>query len=466
MDRPRILVIDDEDIVRISCQRALEPEGYDVTAVKSGAAGLRLLENEAFDLVLTDLKMPDMDGIEVLRRVREGWPDTEVILITGYGTVATAVNAMKLGAFDYIEKPFRPNELIILVSRSLERKRLLLENLRLRSELTEQYKLENITGTSKTMQRVFHLIAKVASTGSTVLITGESGTGKELIARAVHYNSPRKDKPFIVVDCGTIPDALIESELFGHVKGAFTGAIENRKGLMELADEGSLFLDEIGNLNLSTQAKLLRVLQEKEFRPLGGKNPVKCDMRFIVATNKNLEAMTKEGTFREDFFYRLNVFPLSIPPLRDRKEDIPMLAYHFLQKYSKETGKDVTHISAETMKALIYHEWPGNVRELENTIQRAIILCQGKTLQPAHLPPLGVGADDEGIPRTMDELKGRKKGLRLKSIEDIEKAFLVDALKRNEWNISRAALDVGMQRTNFHALLKKHNISRVQAKTR
>ncbi|MEK6582534.1 MAG: sigma-54 dependent transcriptional regulator, partial [Nitrospirota bacterium] len=314
MDRPRILVIDDEDIVRISCQRALEPEGYDVTAVKSGADGLRLLENEAFDLVLTDLKMPDMDGIEVLRRVREGWPDTEVILITGYGTVATAVNAMKLGAFDYIEKPFRPNELIILVSRSLERKRLLLENLRLRSELTEQYKLENITGTSKTMQRVFHLIAKVASTGSTVLITGESGTGKELIARAVHYNSPRKDRPFIVVDCGTIPDALIESELFGHVKGAFTGAIENRKGLMELADEGSLFLDEIGNLNLSTQAKLLRVLQEKEFRPLGGKNPVKCDMRFIVATNKDLEAMTKEGTFREDFFYRLNVFPLSIPP--------------------------------------------------------------------------------------------------------------------------------------------------------
>jgi len=461
MDKPKILIIDDEDIVRMSCHRALEPEGYGIRMVKSGADGLKLLENETFDLVLTDLKMPDMDGIEVLRRVKESWPETEVMLITGYGTVATAVNAIKLGAFDYIEKPFKPDELIILVSRSLERKRLLIENLRLRGELVAHYKLENIVGTSKAMQRVFHLIAKVASTGSTVLISGESGTGKEVIARVIHYNSPRKDMPFIVVDCGTIPDTLIESELFGHLKGAFTGAIENRKGLIELADEGSLFLDEIGNLNLSTQAKLLRVLQEKEFRPLGSKNPVRADIRFIVATNKNLEALTKEGTFREDFFYRLNIFPINIPPLRERKEDIPPLAYHFLQKYSKEIGKDVTHISAETMRILIHYDWPGNVRELENTIQRAIILCYGKTLNPEHLPPLGM-TSDEDIPKTIDELKGKKKDLRLRSIKDIEKAFLLEALKRNEWNISKAALDVGMQRTNFHALLKKYKISKMQ----
>ncbi len=461
MTKGKILVIDDEDIVLISCRRALTPEGYEVKTAKNGADGLRMLEAEPFDLALVDIKMPDIDGIEVLRRIKEGWPETEVIMITGYGTVSTAVIAMKLGAFDYIEKPFRPDELILLVSKALERKRLFLENLRLRSELTEHYKLENIVGTSKAMQRVFQLIAKVAPTGSTVLINGESGTGKELIAMAIHYNSPRRDQPFIVVDCGTIPDTLIESELFGHVKGAFTGAIETRKGLLELANGGSLFFDEIGNLNLSIQAKLLRLLQEREFRPIGGKNPVRADIRFIAATNKNLATMTKEGAFREDFFYRLNVFPINIPPLRERKEDIPHLSYYFLQKYNKEIGKDVTHISAEAMSALIYYDWPGNVRELENTIQRAIILCQGKTLHPQHLPPLGTGYT-ENIPKTIDELKDRKKDLRLKSIKEVEKAFLIDALRRNNWNISKAASDVGMQRTNFHALLKKYKISKTQ----
>ncbi len=461
MEKPKILIIDDEDIVRVGCQRTLEPDGYIVRTASNGIDGLKLLENEAFDLVLTDLKMPDMDGVEVLRRIKEGWHDTEVIMITGYGTVDTAVNAMKLGAFDYIEKPFSPDNLILIVSRALERKRIILENLKLRSELAH-YKLENIVGTSKAMQRVFQLIAGVASTASTVLVNGESGTGKELVARAIHYNSPRREKPFVVVDCGTIPDNLIESELFGHAKGSFTGAVENRKGLVELAGEGTLFLDEIGNLNLSTQAKLLRVLQEKEFRPIGNKDPVRVDVRFVAATNKNLEAMTKEGSFREDFFYRLNVFPINIPALRERKEDIPLLAYHFLQKYSKEMDKNITHISAETMKRLISYEWPGNVRELENTIQRAMILCHGKTLQPQHLPSQGT-ASTEVIPKTIDELKDRKKDLRLRSVEDVERAFLMDALRRNNWNISKAASDVGMQRTNFHALLKKHNISKEHA---
>jgi DNA-binding NtrC family response regulator len=459
MKNPNILIIDDEDIVRVGCQRILKPQGYDVSTARNGIDGLRLIEDAPFDLVLTDLKMPDMDGIEVLRRVKEGWPDTEVIMITGYGTVDTAVNAMKLGAFDYIEKPFTPDSLTFLVSRALERKSLILENLRLRSELEEHYKLENIVGTSKKIQRVFQLIAKVAPTASTVLINGESGTGKELIARAIHYNSPRRDKPFIVVDCSTIPDTLIESELFGYVRGAFTGATENKKGLVELSNEGSLFLDEISSLSMTMQGKLLRILQEKEFRPIGGKNTVRADIRFIAATNKNLEAMVKEGTFREDFFYRLNVFPINIPPLRERKEDIPLLSYHFLQKYAKEVGKDITHISAETMKMLIDYNWPGNIRELENIIQRAIILCHIKTLQPRDLPPFGTTSVSD-IPKTITELKDRKKGLRLKSVEDIEKAFLIEALKRNNWNVSKASSDVGMQRTNFHALLKKHNISK------
>jgi transcriptional regulator with PAS, ATPase and Fis domain len=299
----------------------------------------------------------------------------------------------------------------------------------------------------------------VANTGSTVLITGESGTGKELVAKAIHFNSSRKDQPFIVVDCVTIPGTLIESELFGHAKGAFTGAHEKKKGLLELANGGTIFFDEIGNLDVTTQAKLLRVLQEREFRPLGEKKPVHIDVRFISATNRDLKVMTKEGTFREDFFYRLNIFPIHLPALRERKEDIPYLSYHFLQKYSRELDRNVSHISADAMKMLVCHDWPGNIRQLENIIQRSVILCQGKTLRPEHLSSLEI-SPQEDIPRTMLELKEKKKNLRLKSVQDIEKTFVMEALKRNMWNISRAASDVGMQRTNFHALLKKYNLSK------
>lgn len=389
MDNPKILVIDDEDIIRASCKRILELRGYDIKTAKSGAEGLHMLADKAFDIVFIDLKMPDMDGIEVLRKVKEGCHETEVIVMTGYNSITSAVNAAKLGAFDYIEKPFFPDELIVLVSRALERKRFLLGSRRLENEPLQSYELENIIGSSKAMQSAFRLIAKFAATGSTVLITGEIGTGKELVAKAIHYNSPRKDAPFVVVDCGTIPDAIIESELFGYVKGAFDGAAAIKKGLIELADKGSLFLNEVGALHLQVQAKLLRVLQEKEFMPIGSKKSAGVDIRFIAATNKNLEAMTKEGVFREDFYYRLNASHINIPPLRDRREDIPLLVYHFLKKYSKETGKDITHVSAEAMKAIINHNWPGNVLELENTIQRAIILCHNQTLRPEHLPVPG-----------------------------------------------------------------------------
>jgi|Deesub1362A_J573_1020465.scaffolds.fasta_scaffold00045_92 DNA-binding NtrC family response regulator len=458
-EKPTVLVIDDEEIIRTSAKRILKD--YAVSTASSGKAGLKEIQQKNFDLVLTDLRMPDIDGLEVLKQVKEIAPETEVIIITGYGTIKTAVEALKHGAYDYIEKPFTPEGLQNVVSRCLESKRLLIENLRLRKEVHALYSLENIIGNSKAMQKVFELIATVAPTGSTVLITGESGTGKELVAKAIHYNSPRRDGPFMAVDCGTIPDTLIESELFGHTKGSFTGAVTTEKGLIELASGGSVFFDEIGELPLSTQAKLLRVIQEKEFRPIGGKTTVKADIRVIAATNKDLAKMTKEGHFREDLFYRLNVFPIHVPPLRDRKEDIPALTYHFLKKYNEETGKNVTHIALETMKRLMAYDWPGNVRELENIIHRAVILAKGKTLSPKDII-LPEEPESEDIPRTIEELKEKKKALREKSVEELEKSFVLSALKRNKWNITKAAEDVGMQRTNFQALVKKYKLSKPQ----
>lgn len=460
---PGILIVDDEEIVRKSCIRILSPQGYNLVTAKNASEAAKRLQNESFDLVLADLVMPDATGIDLLKKIKEEWPETEVIIITGYGTVKTAVDAFKYGAYDFIEKPFTPEVLLNSVERCLEKKKLEIENIRLRQEINALYSLDNIIGASKEMQKVFKLIATVASTGSTVLITGESGTGKELVARAIHYNSARRDQPFMVVDCGTIPENLMESELFGHKKGSFTGAITTEKGVLEAANGGTVFLDEISNLPLTMQVKLLRVLQEKEFRPVGSKKTVKIDIRFIAATNRDLSEMVKNGEFREDFFYRLNVFPINIPPLRDRKEDIPALAYHFLHKYSKEVGRDVPHISAEAMRQLIANDWPGNVRELENVIHRAVIVCEGRMLKPEHIIiPLNREEEIE-IPKTLDELKLKKKDLRTRSIEDIEKGFLIAALKRNDWNITKAAAEVGMQRPNFHALLKKYNISKGKA---
>ncbi|NOZ25784.1 MAG: sigma-54-dependent Fis family transcriptional regulator [Nitrospirae bacterium] len=477
-DKARVLIVDDEEIVRESCRRLLQPRGYRVAEAVDAGSALRLMETMSFDLVLSDLKLPDTNGIDLLKEIKESHPETEVILVTGYGTVSTAVEAMKLGAYDYIEKPFRPDELVSLAGKAVEKKRLREENLRLRKELSVKY-IKNIVGTSKAIERVFRLIASVAPTASTVLITGESGTGKELVARAVHYNSPRRDRPFVVVDCGTLAGDLIESELFGYKKGAFTGAVTDKKGLIEEADGGTLFLDEIGNLPLALQSKLLRVLQEKEYRPVGDKKAARVDTRFITATNKDLTAMVKEGTFREDLFYRLAIFPIHVPPLRDRMEDIPLLAYHFLRKYSAELGREVTSISAEAMRVLTSHGWPGNVRELENTIQRAILLAEGSTVTPETLGfltlsrtepprtepsrtelPAAASQHTGETPRSIDELKEIKKELRERSIEAVEKAFVTEALKRNEWNISKAASDVGMQRPNFHALMKKHGITR------
>jgi len=459
--RGSILIVDDDPVILKSAERVLVSEGYEVETAHNAGIALKKLEERAFDLVLSDLRMPDMDGIELLKKIKAFLPETDVIIITGFGTIRSAVEALKFGAYDYIEKPFTPEHLIHTVSGCLEKKRLLIENIQLRREVQGLYKLENIIGTSPAMQRVFNLISLVAPTNSTVLITGESGTGKELVARAIHYNSLRKGNPFIVVDCCTIPESLIEAELFGHAKGAFTGALTSKKGLLELAHTGTIFFDEIGNISLSTQAKLLRLLQEKEFRPVGSNRMVTVDVRFIAATNKNLLNLVKEGRFREDFFYRLNVFPIRLPSLRERKEDIPGLVHYFIRRYSEETGLNVLHISAEAMRILMSYDWPGNVRELENVIHRAVILAEGTTIRPQDIQIEGFEDmhDLFKTPGNIEELKRLKGCLKRKAIEEIEKNFLIDALKRNDYNITKAAQDVGMQRTNFHSMMRKYRIS-------
>ncbi|MFH0931666.1 MAG: sigma-54 dependent transcriptional regulator [Candidatus Zixiibacteriota bacterium] len=461
MAKGNILVVDDEVVICKSIQRILSPEGFEVKTAQSGEEALEKLSQESFDIVITDLKMPGMDGMELLTKIKEKDPEIVVIMITGYSTVQTAVRAMKMGALDYIPKPFTPEELIVVVEKALEKKKLIFENIYLHKELEAKYSFENIVGNSTKIQDVFKFIRKVAPTNSTVLIYGESWTGKELIARAIHFNSQRKNKPFFPVDCGVLSQDLLESELFGHVKGSFTGAIVTKPGLFEVADGGSVFLDEIGDINPIIQGKLLRVIQEQEFLPVGGVQNKKVDLRFIVATNKNLEILINEKKFREDLYYRLNVVSIVIPPLRERKDDIPILAYHFLKKFNQEMNKEIKSISVEAMNKLINYEWPGNVRQLENVIERAVVMAEGKTIISEYLPAniLGQGAEiDTQFPKNSEELKTMKKYLRESAVENAEKMFILEALNRNDWNVTRSAKDVGMQRSNFQALMRKYNI--------
>ena len=457
----RILVVDDEEIVIRSCLRILEGNGYEIDVAHDGHDALRKVESNTYDVMILDIMMPNLGGMEVLRRVKETHPDIDVIMITGLSQIDTAVQAMKLGAFDYISKPFEPDELKLVVQRARERRQLLQENLNLKSAVSSKYRFDNIIGSSPPMQAVYRLVAQCAPTNSTVLLTGESGTGKELIARAIHYNSLRKDKPFVPVDCNSLSENLLESELFGHVKGAFTGAVTSKKGMFEVAGSGSLFLDEIGNFSLATQAKLLRVLQEREFRAVGDTRTQTANFRLITATNRDLNAMVVAGTFRDDLYYRINIFPIHVPALRDRRDDIPALAYHFLKTFSAELGKKVTDISEGAMSALTNYSWPGNVRELENVIQRAAILTSDTVIRRAHLVNIvdpSRRPDDFAVPRTGDELKRLKKAAREKSVEEIEKQFVLEALKRNQWNVTKSAEDTGLQRPNFQALMKKYAI--------
>ena len=456
----RILIVDDEEIVIRSCKRILSDSCYVVDSVQDGWEALRKVDETEYDLLILDIMMPKIDGLEVLQQVKERHPDTDVIMMTGLSQIQTAVKAMKLGAFDYLSKPFDPDELKHIVDRALERRRLLLENRNLKSEVSSKYRFENIVGSSPAMQTVYGLIAKCAPTNSTVLITGESGTGKEMIARAIHYNSLRKDETFVTVDCNTLSENLLESELFGHVKGSFTGAVTNKRGMFDIANNGTLFLDEFGNIPMSTQAKLLRVIQEREFRPVGSTVAQKTNVRFITATNKDLKAMIAQGTFREDLYYRINVFPIHAPSLRERREDIPLLAFHFLRFFCQELERPMCEISQAAMSLLTNYDWPGNVRELQSTMHRAVILASDKVIHRAHLVDIidDSGRPDLEVPRTSDDLKRIKKIAREKSVEDVEKLFVQETLKRNGSNVTRSAEETGMQRSNFQALMKKYNI--------
>ena len=459
---PRILVVDDEMIVCESCKRILEEDGYEVETALSGREAFDKMKESPFDIIITDLKMPEIDGMEVLRTFRKEYPDAIVIMITGFSTVETAVEAMKLGAFDYIPKPFTPDEVSIVVKKAIEKKNLVLENIYLRQELQEKYGFHNIVGKSKNMQEIYRIIAKVAMTDSTVLIYGQSGTGKEIIARAIHFNSPRREKQFVPVDCAVLSENLLESELFGHVRGSFTGAISTKPGLFEVADGGTVFLDEVGNISLAIQAKLLRVLQEREFTPVGGTKTKKVDIRLIAATNKDLEKLIKEETFREDLYYRLNIVPIYLPPLKERQDDIPLLSVHFLKKYAEEMGKTVKGFTPEAMERLMRYPWPGNVRELENVIERTIVMIENdEMVRVEHLILPGQQEKQElseHIPMTSEELKEIKKQIRERAVEEVEKAFVLSALERHHWNVTRAAEEVGMLRPNFQALMRKYNL--------
>jgi DNA-binding NtrC family response regulator len=456
----RILIVDDEEIVIRSCQRVLAGGPYDIDVARDGRAALEKVNENEYDVLVLDIKMPRMDGIEVLRRVKEARPEIDVIMITGLHDISTAVQAMKLGALDYLPKPFEPDDLLELVSRTFDRRARLQGQLDLESESDISYHFENIIGTSAAIQNVFRLVARCAPTNSTVMLRGESGTGKELIARAIHYNSLRKDRPFVAVDCSSLSENLLESELFGHVKGSFTGAVSNKKGLFETADGGTLFLDEIGNISLSTQAKLLRFIEEREFKAVGDTRVHKVDVRMINATNKDLEGMVKDGEFRDDLYYRINIFPIEIPPLRDRRDDIPALATHFLNRFNEEMSHKTGEFSPGAMNLLMNHDWPGNVRELENVVQRAVILASGDVIRQGHLVSVidMLPRIDLDVPRTSEELKQIKKVARKRSVENVEKHFVLGALKRNGWNVTRAADETGMQRSNFQALMKKYDI--------
>ena len=455
----RIMVIDDEEVVLKSCRRILGRSGYQVETTTDPREGLQRVLDEFFNLVIVDLMMPDLDGMEVLKSVKAHRPETEVIMITGYSTVKNAVEAMKLGATDYVPKPFNPSELDMVVEKALEKQTLLAENEYLRGELQDKYRLGNLIGQSSIMTAVFRQILKVAPTSGTVLIYGESGTGKELVARAIHFNSHRKERPFIVADCSTLAPNLIESELFGHVKGSFTGADRSHKGLFELADGGTLFLDEIANISCEAQGKLLRVLESGEFRPVGGEEAMKVDIRLIVASNQDLNEMATRGEFREDLFYRLNVIPISIPPLRERREDIGILATCFLDEFRAFHGKDIKALEPGAIEQLMAYSWSGNVRELRNTMERFVIMADGPTITEDQVAlTLGCKQGETTEVRDLQGLKKAKKMVREEAEGQVERAFILDALERSDWNVSQAARETGIQRTHLHALMKKHGI--------
>ena len=456
MSSEKILVVDDDVRIRDFLYDVLTEEGYEVSTAENGEMAIEMLRSQDFHVVLTDLKMPKVDGLQVIKESQTLNSQGVGILITGYGTIKSAVDAMKAGAYDYVTKPFQIDEIKIVIERALEHHRLQRENVSLRKQLKRKYKFENIIGDSEAIQEVFQMIEKVADSDSTILIRGDSGTGKELIARAIHFNSYRRERPLIPVNCGAIPEDLLESELFGHVKGAFTGATTTRIGRFELAHNGTIFLDEIGDMSPSLQVKVLRVLQEQEFERVGGTNTIRVNVRVIAATNQNLEDAVVERTFREDLYYRLNVIPIFVPPLRERKSDIPLLAHHFIERFNREKKKKVDHISSEIMDYFLHYDWPGNVRELENTIERLVILKGRGSIVPKDLPDK---IRNKGQYHVLRKVQIPDDGVCFKTaVNEFEKELILQALNKTDWVKNKAAKMLNLKRTTLVEKMKKTNI--------
>ena len=466
----KILVVDDEPNICRNCVKTLDRVGHHTDYALDGPSAIAKLEATAYDLVITDLKMNLMGGMEVLRRIKAHWPDTAVIVITGYSTVSSAVEVMKMGAFDYVPKPFTPAELRAVVTQALDAREMRLMNARLKTVRNRSRTVTHqLIGSSAKINKVIQMIDKVAPTDSTVLIHGQSGTGKELVARAVHANSRRSERVFFAVDCGTRSGSLLSSELFGHKKGAFTGAHADKAGIFARADGGTVFLDEISNIDLDVQGQLLRFLESREFIPLGSTTTRKVDIRLILATNKNLESMVADGLFREDFYYRIFVYPILLPPLNERKKDILPIAYHFMNRFNDAMGKQIDGFDDEVARRLTEFEWPGNVRQLRNVIERAVILHDNGPITLKELPVLGEQNDIdqlmEHVPETNEEFKTLKKEIRRKAVQKVEKNFLLKALSQTDWNVTRAAEKVGLQRSNFQNLMRKHGLKRPDQNT-
>ncbi len=459
----KILIVDDEPSICSGSKIILSEQGYFVEIAWCGEDCMKTILKDNFDLVILDIRLPDMSGLEILKKINNEQIDVSVIIMTGHGTVTNAVEAMKHGAFDFITKPFAEDQLIQSVKKALESRKLVRENMALKKQVYDKFSLNNIIGHSKAILDVFEKIEKVASTDCTVLLSGESGTGKELFANSVHMHSKRSDNLFLAIDCSTFSSSILESELFGHVKGAFTGADRNKPGIFEMASEGTLFLDEIANLNMDIQGKLLRVLETGEFKPLGSDRIKRTKARVVAATNRDLETMVHKEKFRGDLFYRLNVFPIYIPPLKQRKEDIPEMAYHFLKLFCRKTGKNIAGFSDDALEILVNFDWPGNIRQLKNVVERLVIMSEEnyvnrKTIMDNIEAKPQINIQKQIVPDNINDLKILKKSLIDNYFGKIEKSFLKQALGKSNGNITKAAKNVGMQRSNFSALMKKHEI--------
>ncbi len=442
-DKMRIMVVDDEMIVRESFYHWFNKYGHDVETAASGDEALEKLEKRQFDLLFVDIKMPGMDGLELLDHVKSQYPETFVVIITAYGSIESAVTAMKSGASDYLLKPFKPDHINLVMEKIFQQKALKAEYQYLKSQVGEMTRFENIIGQSPAMTRVFDMIPEVAESDSTILLMGETGTGKELVAKAIHAKSNRANYPFIAINCGAMPESLLENELFGHIKGAFTGADKNRQGFLEIVSGGTLFLDEIGEISMRMQVDLLRVLEEKKIKRIGSNQTIDVDFRLICATSRNLDELISAGTFREDFYYRINVIQIPIPPLRERKEDIPLLIEHFLAKYSRETTKHTDRVDGEAEKILKAYDWPGNVRELENAIERAVVLSKSRTLTGRDFSFLKAPPPPES--------KGR-------SLLEMERHHIKAILEECGWNVSQAARVLGINRSTLHKKINRYEL--------